>query len=172
MIPCCSKWSTSSSISITWEFIRNAEFQAPPQAYCIRNYILIKSPRVCRERLRNTDVKNLTQIPDPGGEVLTHPGCLKTTLTGPHILTLSLSPLFPQWPLLPVFPWTKSFPFFEVWLIIHLLQEAKPNLPSGEWCFLPLNPRATGPALSVLDYNFYAHDLSCSLNYEPFKLKV
>lgn len=39
--------SGSSSISITWEFVRNADFQAQFQTYQFRIYVSTRSPEIC-----------------------------------------------------------------------------------------------------------------------------
>ena len=64
MVPHCLKRSSDQQHQQQHfrVFFPNAEFQAPQ----LQNLILIRSPCVCTGGLRNTDIKNLTQIADPG----------------------------------------------------------------------------------------------------------
>lgn len=110
--------------------------------------------------MRNTDVKNMAQIPNPGGKVLTYAGSLKTTLTSP-------SP--PDASPLTFSPAMISSPVISLNIIIPILWSLAQNspLPRSQSrsshqgvIILPLNLNGTGPGLSILDYNFYKHDLA------------
>lgn len=145
-------------------------FRLPPPTHCIRNYILIRSPEICMQRLRNTDVENVTQITDPRGEVLTYPGCLKTTLTSPHILTL------PPLTLAPAMISSSGVPLNQILPVLWSLAQHPPLLRSQarssyQGVIVPLSEcQYPSHTLSILDYNFYEHN--SSRNCVPFTVRV
>lgn len=95
-------------------------FKFLPQTYCIRNCMLISSLESCTSVLRNTDVKTMTQIPDPGSKVLM-PATWRQHSPVPTSWHYYSHLCLCIWSLPLFFSWTKSLPLLKIWLRIHIL---------------------------------------------------